>query len=155
MALAEATCTYLTDTIQAYTLFSTHYFELTQLKNNHPTIQNVHLDVSFNQDKLVFLYQVKPGASARSYGIEVAALAGVPEVVLALARERLGALGNITAPLPHGRGSDIIADGRGSDFKQAVVQRLTQINPDVLTAREALTLIYELKELLTCPVSTV
>lgn len=89
MALAEATCIYLTQTLQAFTLFSTHYFELTELSNTLPALQNIHMDASLSQGHLTFLYQVKPGPTARSYGLEVARLAGLPEEVLSLAASRL------------------------------------------------------------------
>ena len=90
MALAHACCVYLAETIRALTLFSTHYFELTQLPDHYPQIRNSHLAASLTADKLVFLYKVEPGATNRSYGLEVAALAGIPAAVLTLAKAHLG-----------------------------------------------------------------
>jgi DNA mismatch repair protein MutS len=90
MALAHACCVYLADTIRAFTLFSTHYFELTQLPEHYPQIRNIHLAAALTAGKIVFLYHVEPGATNRSYGLEVAALAGIPDAVLTLAKAHLG-----------------------------------------------------------------
>ena len=89
MALAYACCAYLADTLRAFTLFSTHYFELTELPDTYSQIRNVHLAATLSEGKIVFLYQVEPGATNRSYGLEVAALAGIPNEVLLLAKQRL------------------------------------------------------------------
>ena len=89
MALAYACCAYLASTIKAYTLFSTHYFELTSLPEVHPCIRNVHLDATLINNSIAFLYHVLPGAASCSYGLEVAALAGIPSTVLKLARDHL------------------------------------------------------------------
>lgn len=89
MALAHACCAYLADTIRAFTLFSTHYFELTDLPNQYPQIRNIHLAATLSTGKIIFLYQVAPGATHRSYGLEVAALAGIPSPVLAMAKNHL------------------------------------------------------------------
>lgn len=90
MALAHACCVYLANTIRAFTLFSTHYFELTQLPTLYPQIRNIHLAASLTDGKIVFLYHVESGATNRSYGLEVAALAGIPDAVLTLAKAHLG-----------------------------------------------------------------
>ena len=89
MALAYAACAYLANTIKAYTLFSTHYFELTELEQEYPCIQNVHLKATISNEVLVFLYHVEKGATHCSYGLDVAKLAGVPDEVLALAKHHL------------------------------------------------------------------
>lgn len=90
IALAYACCVYLADTLRAMTLFSTHYFELTQLPSQFSQIRNIHLAASLAAGKITFLYQVEPGATNRSYGLEVAALAGLPDAVLTLAKAHLG-----------------------------------------------------------------
>lgn len=92
MALASACCAYLATQIRAYTLFSTHYFELTKLPNEITEIQNAHLSATISHEKIVFLYQVEPGPTDRSYGLEVAALAGMPRDVLQLANHYLRTL---------------------------------------------------------------
>ncbi len=89
VALANACCLYLAETVQAYTLFSTHYFELTALADTSSHIQNVHVDATLTDGKIVFLYQIKEGPASESYGLDVAALAGIPAAVLAHAREHL------------------------------------------------------------------
>ncbi len=92
MALASACCAYLAQKTQAYTLFSTHYFELTKLPENIPCIRNAHLSATFINGQIVFLYRVEPGPTDRSYGLEVAALAGMPKDVLTLAHHYLRTL---------------------------------------------------------------
>lgn len=89
IALAYACCVYLADTLRALTLFSTHYFELTELPNQYPQIRNIHLAASLAAGKIVFLYHVEPGPTNRSYGLEVAALAGIPNAVLDMAKTHL------------------------------------------------------------------
>lgn len=89
MALAHACCVYLADTLRALTLFSTHYFELTQLPDCYTQIRNIHLAAALTAGKIVFLYHVEPGPTNRSYGLEVAALAGIPDAVLTMARAHL------------------------------------------------------------------
>ena len=89
MALAYACCAYLANTIKAYTLFSTHYFELTTLPQAFPCVRNVHLAATLTNGGIAFLYHVEPGHASRSYGLEVAALAGIPAEVLTLAHQQL------------------------------------------------------------------
>jgi DNA mismatch repair protein MutS len=89
MALAHACCAYLANHIQSYTLFSTHYFELTTLPQLYANIRNVHLDATLHDGKIIFLYHVQNGATDRSYGLEVAALAGIPSEVIAMAKNTL------------------------------------------------------------------
>lgn len=89
MALAYACCAYLANTVKAFTLFSTHYFELTTLPLEHDSVRNAHLKATLTDEGILFLYQVEPGPASRSYGLEVAALAGIPKEVLTLARSHL------------------------------------------------------------------
>lgn len=89
MALAYACCAYLANTIKSLTLFSTHYFELTSLPDEYKCIKNMHLSAAMSNDKIIFLYNVEPGPANKSYGLEVAALAGLPKEVLKMARVRL------------------------------------------------------------------
>lgn len=94
MALAYASCVYLARRIKAFTLFSTHYFELTQLPKLWPCIRNVHLQASVDTGKIVFLYHLKEGPTNQSYGLEVAQLAGMPTEVVQMARNHLSHLQN-------------------------------------------------------------
>ena len=89
LALAWATATTLVDKIRAFTLFATHYFELTALAESYPAVVNVHLEVTEYGDEVIFLYQVKDGAASQSYGLQVARLAGLPQEVLDLAHQQL------------------------------------------------------------------
>lgn len=89
LALAWACACYLNQPIQAYTLFATHYFELTQLATESDSIENVHLDAVEHHEHIVFMHQVKTGAANRSYGLQVAALAGVPKQVIEQAKQKL------------------------------------------------------------------
>jgi len=139
MALAFATCIWLANTIKAYTLFSTHYFELTDLPSQYDCIRNVHLQATITQETIVFLYQVKNGAANRSYGLEVAKLAGMPKGALQLAKEYLQTLqteaGNQTiTPITVEKPSPIL-------------DLLKTIDPDTLSAREALDFLYQLKKM--------
>jgi DNA mismatch repair protein MutS len=89
MALAFAICRHLLDKNRALTLFATHYFELTQLARDYPQLANVHLDAAEHGEKIVFLHAVEDGPANQSYGIQVAALAGVPNSVVRTARNLL------------------------------------------------------------------
>ncbi len=89
VALAHACCLYLAETIKAYTLFSTHYFELTTLADTSTHIQNIHVDATLSSGQIVFLYRIKNGPASESYGLDVAALAGIPNTVLKHARTHL------------------------------------------------------------------
>ncbi len=89
LALAWACAVHLAGTVRAFTLFATHYFELTRLPTEQPGIANVHLDAIEHGDTIVFRHQVQEGPASRSYGLQVAALAGVPPVVIQQARQRL------------------------------------------------------------------
>ena len=138
MALAYACCAYLANTVKAYTLFSTHYFELTTLPEQFACIRNIHLQATLANGGIVFLYKVEPGHASRSYGLEVAALAGIPADVLALANQHLQQVQQqqpqdkpIHAPQQH----------------SAIVRELAAIEADHLSARDALDFVYRLKAL--------
>jgi DNA mismatch repair protein MutS len=89
LSLAWASAVELSQNIKAYTLFSTHYFELSKLENSFDNIKNVHLKVHEHQGELIFLHKVEPGAASQSYGIQVARLAGIPDKVLHQAKLKL------------------------------------------------------------------
>ncbi|KTC83010.1 DNA mismatch repair protein MutS [Legionella cincinnatiensis] len=140
MALAYASCTYLATTIKAYTLFSTHYFELTNLPQQWPCIRNVHLQASLDTGRIVFLYRVEPGYANRSYGLEVAELAGIPTEVLKIAHAHLK---QMQTDLPASQAQPKIQ----MHPRPPILQELAQLDPDRLTAREALDLIYRFKNM--------
>ena len=142
LSLAWACAVDLAMRVRACTLFATHYFELTQLPEDHDGIVNVHLDATEHDDRIVFLHAVQPGAADRSYGLHVAALAGVPDTVIRNAQARLEELErtphtpmSVTPQIPLFQASD----------HQPVVDRLEQLDPDNLSPREALQALYELQ----------
>ena len=145
MALAYATCAYIAQHIKSYTLFSTHYFELTQLPQQFPCIKNQHVKATVNQNRIIFLYQIEPGAANRSYGIEVARLAGLPEAVLNLANDYL------SHHIDQGSQSSSYVPNLSIDLpdklytSSPIIDLIERIDPDTLTARDALELIYQLK----------
>ena len=140
MALAYACCVYLAKTVKSYTLFSTHYFELTTLPQTVTCIRNVHLQAKLANNTLVFLYKVENGHASRSYGLEVAALAGIPADVLQLANQHLQHVQQ--SPISQQR-SEVV----NAPPCSAVSRALAGVNADQLTAREALDLVYRLKAL--------
>ncbi|MHB1572883.1 MAG: DNA mismatch repair protein MutS [Acidithiobacillus ferrooxidans] len=127
----------------ARTLFATHYFELTEL--DLPGLRNAHLDALTQDDQVVFLHRVESGPAAQSYGLAVARLAGVPDPVVQRARQRLRQLEESSrSSLSH------TAPAQLSLFQAAphpAVYRLSQVEPDQLSPRQALDLVYALKEL--------
>ena len=138
MALAYASCAYLASKIKAYTLFSTHYFELTHLAQEFDCIRNVHLQASIASGKIIFLYRVMHGPANKSYGLEVAELAGIPGDVLKLAHSYLNNIKDKKQPTVKSLPAQLPP-------RSALEKELAQIDPDRLSAREALDLIYKLK----------
>ncbi len=149
LALARACAEWLARETQAFVLFATHYFELTALAGELPGVANVHLDATEYGDELVFLHSVRDGPADRSYGLQVARLAGVPQPVLALARDYLAELEARPAPAAHSRGGDDEAAPMQLGLFQAaphpLIERLRQLDPDELSPRQALELVYRLK----------
>ena len=99
LSLAWASAIHLLENIGAWTLFATHYFEMTAIPETHHTAINVRLDAIEHKDKLVFMHTVKEGPANRSYGLQVAQLAGVPKGVIEKARVRLKQLENREATI--------------------------------------------------------
>lgn len=142
-ALAYAACAWLANTLKAFTLFSTHYFELTDLAAACPNICNVHLQATVASGNIVFLYQLQPGASDRSYGLEVAKLAGIPDQVLTLAQDYLDGSAQRSTP----ENPTVLEAKQAPPLQESsLVTMLREINPDTLSARQALDLLYRLKE---------
>jgi DNA mismatch repair protein MutS len=147
LSLAWACAHYLAQGIRAFTLFATHYFELTALEDEILTVKNVHLDATEHGDKIIFLHSVQPGAANQSYGIQVAQLAGVPRSVIQRAKEKLQILEQ-QAYQHYTVNSDVPAQQDlfvATTQDHAVVVRLRETNPDQLTAKEALDLLYLLR----------
>ena len=136
--------------LRAYTLFATHYFELTVLPESEPLVANVHLNATEHNERIVFLHHVLPGPASQSYGLAVAQLAGVPEAVIHRAKEHLGRLETTSLPheliparagepsIPHQ--SDLFAS-----LPHPVLDEIARTDIDGLTPRQALELLYTLK----------
>jgi len=152
LSLAWAAAVELAQSVKAFTLFATHYFELTMLPEQCPTMANVHLDATEYQDHIVFLHNIKEGPASRSYGLQVAKLAGIPTAVLSAAREKLtelergkktgatGLHGALQAPAPSPQ-----TDLFGGTAPHPVVELLEALDVDDLSPRVALQKLYELK----------
>ncbi|MCA1245294.1 DNA mismatch repair protein MutS [Massilia sp. MS-15] len=161
LALAWAIARHLIETSRSFTLFATHYFELTQLPEAHPSAANVHLSAVEHKDSIVFLHAVQDGPASQSYGLQVAQLAGVPPAVIRAARKHLARLESqaldstpqldlFAAPCAEDAdapaGPAAAGDGDGTQ-ESALKHALDAIDPDALSPREALEQLYELKRL--------
>jgi DNA mismatch repair protein MutS len=152
MALAFAICRHLLERNRCLTLFATHYFELTLLANEYADLANVHLDAIEHGERIVFLHAVEEGPANQSYGIQVAALAGIPSSVLKAARRQLREFEQRASINP--LQPDLFASALSSAAEaqepptSPAIDRLRAIDPDRLTPREALDALYELKALL-------
>ncbi len=144
LSLAWATANHIARRVRAFTLFATHYFELTSLAETLDGVANVHLDATEHGDRLVFLHAVKPGPASRSYGLQVAQLAGVPREVIASARAHLEQLERASAATRAVATPDQLPLGPPAS---AALERLDALDPDRLSPREALEQLYELKRL--------
>jgi len=147
LALAWAIARHLVEKNASYTLFATHYFELTALAQEFREVANVHLDAVEHKDRIVFLHAVEEGPADRSYGLQVAALAGVPKPVIRQARKYLEVLE--AQSLRRGGQDDLFLNEKKQEGPEADALReaLQAVNPDELTPREALELLYRLKKL--------
>ena len=148
LSLAWACAENLAKKIQAFTLFATHYFELTQLPESVSHIQNVHLDAIEHDDTIIFMHKVNEGPANQSYGLQVAQLAGVPKNVIQAARKKLHLLENqsvknqMKSDTSHQQG-DLFA----SQQDHPLVDAFAEIDPDELTPKQALEALYRLAEL--------
>ncbi|GAB1425135.1 DNA mismatch repair protein MutS [Thauera terpenica] len=148
LALAAAIARQLLEKNRSLTLFATHYFELTRLNADYPECANVHLDAVEHGHRIVFLHALEEGPASQSYGIEVAALAGIPAAVIRDARRRLRALEN--REIHAGPQADLFADlpeAEPEALSHPVLSELASIDPDALSPREALERLYALKRL--------
>jgi len=146
LSLAWACAAHLAANTRAFTLFSTHYFELTALAEHHPTIRNVHVEAVEHGHRIVFLYRVRSGPASQSYGLQVAALAGIPRAVIDAARTRLRLLEDEyrreAGPEP-GQGSMFEAPATSDPLRE----QLAQVDPEDLSPRAALEMLYRLVSL--------
>jgi DNA mismatch repair protein MutS len=147
LSLAWATAVELATRIRAFTLFATHYFELTTLAEEHAGIANVHLDAVEHGDHVVFLHAVREGPASQSYGLQVARLAGVPRAVIERARSRLRRLEQGAVRQAEAISPQLPLFGAEAQASPAL-EALRAVEPDALTPREALEALYRLKGML-------
>src|SRR5690606_923463 len=156
LALADACARHLASVNRSYTLFATHYFELTALAEPGSGIANVHLDAvehrgADGNESLVFMHAVKDGPADRSFGLQVAALAGLPKQVVKRARARLAELEQQGRNEPRTQlaAEDLDAPRQIGLFapKHAALEALAALDPDDLTPKQALEALYRLKSL--------
>ena len=140
LALAWACASHLAQRVKAYCLFATHYFELTALPEHCDSVENVHLDAVEHGEQIVFMHALKEGPASRSYGLQVAQLAGIPLQIIKHARERLEEMESNSA-LP------VAATPQNDMFRldNAVLDELRLLNPDEMTPRQAQEALYRLK----------
>jgi DNA mismatch repair protein MutS len=147
LSLAWACAQHLARSTRAFTLFATHYFELTTLAAELEGCANVHLDATEHADKLIFLHTVKEGPANQSYGLQVAALAGVPQKVIIAARRYLRELERRSAathgPRPQ---QELLLELPAEPTEHDVVRKLRELDPDAMTPKEALDALYALKK---------
>ena len=159
LALAFAIARHLVEKTRAWTLFATHYFELTQLAADHAECANVHLGAVEHGKTVVFMHAVEPGPASQSYGIHVAALAGIPPAVLREAKRRLVELEQravAAAPQPDlfsavpmlaQAGDAVLPAPTFEPEEHPAIAALQTLDPDELSPREALDRLYALKRL--------
>ena len=147
MALAFAICRHLVEKNRALTLFATHYFELTLLANEYPDLSNVHLDAVEHGEKIVFLHAVEEGPANQSYGIQVAALAGIPSSVVKAAKRQLREFEQRASINPLQPDLFAAMPEPAEPEPHPALDRLAELDPNELTPKQALEALYELKSL--------
>jgi len=148
LALASGIATYLHDKSQSYCLFATHYFELTEFAASHRAAVNVHVSAAESGNDIVFLHEIQPGPANRSYGIQVARLAGMPSSVLNHAKHTLATLEN---DAQNARAQVDLFAQPPQDIDQGpspLQATLAGMDPDQMSPREALDALYALKKLI-------
>ena len=147
LSLAWAAAHYMGETANAFTLFATHYFELTVLAQELSACSNVHLDATEHNGELVFLHSVKPGPANQSYGLQVAALAGVPKDVIRRAKTYLKTLESQRASLGDSPQGQLALTVDETVVDDALRDAVDDMDPDSMSPREALAALYKLKDL--------
>ncbi|MDR0806468.1 MAG: DNA mismatch repair protein MutS [Enterobacteriaceae bacterium] len=150
LSLAWSCAENLANKIKAMTLFATHYFELTTLPDRMEGVENVHLDAVEHGDTIAFMHSVQSGAASKSYGLAVAALAGVPKEVIKRAKQKLKELESLSVNAANSttEGSQMaLLASAAEEEKSPAVETLENLDPDTLTPKQALEWIYRLKDL--------
>ena len=146
MALAQAIIEYIHQKVKAVTVFSTHYHELTSLEGKLKRLKNIHVDATEENDKVIFLHKVKDGAASKSYGINVASLANMPKSLILRAKEILTNLekqNKLEAAPPTLFDFNEVVDNKDEPL---VIKKLKELEPDDLSPKEALMMLYTLKK---------
>ncbi len=146
LSLAWAIARHITEKTRSYTLFATHYFELTRLSDDLPQIANAHLDAVEHHDKIVFLHALEDGPANQSYGLQVAQLAGVPRAIINAAKKRLTQLEN-QSPGNASQADFFSAPVPAEPEIHHALLALQNIKPDELSPKQALELIYQLRKM--------
>lgn len=158
LSLAWACAEWLAKKAQSLTLFATHYFELTSLPTQLKGVANVHLDALEHNDTIAFMHSVQEGAASKSYGLAVAALAGVPKQVIQRAKQKLASLEQISQQTTHQQDNpqgDLLLQINTQNVAQnpplatpsALAQAVNSLDPDEFTPKQALEMLYQLKKL--------
>ncbi|BCM25642.1 DNA mismatch repair protein MutS [Methyloradius palustris] len=151
LALAWAVAKQLLEKNRSYTLFATHYFELTRITEDYKQAANVHLDAVEHASNIVFLHSVEEGPASQSYGLQVAQLAGIPKSVVTSAKRKLAQLelNQIAQQSPSAQGDMFVSAEQVPELvSHPVISELETIEPDELTPKQALEMLYKLKTLL-------
>ena len=152
LSLAWAAAAHLAERTGAFTLFATHYFEMTALPEQYNNAVNVHLKATEHDERIIFLHSVEEGPANQSYGLQVAQLAGVPPSVIAQAKAQLAQLEQHSNPAPRPVKTTSAPAPQQNDLfaatSSAVEEALADISPDDITPRQALDLLYTLKSLM-------
>ena len=157
LSLAWACAEWLAKKIRSLTLFATHYFELTVLPEQVQGIGNIHLDAIEHNDTIAFMHAVQKGAASKSYGLAVAALAGVPQQVIKLAKQKLAQLEKLSQQnanqqiqdlrLLNQRQGELAFDQAEDENKEMLLNMLQELDPDELSPKQALAYLYQLKKM--------
>ncbi len=147
LSLAWSCAEHLSEVNQSYSLFATHYFELTQLPELFDSIYNVHIDAIEHNEKIIFLHAVKEGPANQSYGLQVAQLAGIPKSVIAHAKLKLKQLESEAMQTKPTDQQSQLGLALEEEISHPSVEYLENVEPDELTPKEALEILYKLKSL--------
>jgi len=148
LALASSIARYLATHNNSFSLFATHYFELTGLSEELSNVKNVHVSAVDHKDEIVFLHSIQDGPASQSYGIQVAKLAGIPRKIIDLAKNELRRLEQINAT--SGMQTDLFSQTEtepSNTLGQEVLERISDVDPNELTPKEALELLFELDQI--------
>ncbi|MBB1488405.1 DNA mismatch repair protein MutS [Oceanospirillum sediminis] len=153
LSLAWACAAHLAGKLRAYTLFATHYFELTSLPEQMDGVINLHLNATEHNDNIIFMHKVQPGPASQSYGLQVAKLAGIPIHVVSQAQDKLVQLEQQEnqAELcrePQAAYTPVQNDMFAIAEPEPALEKLDELNPDDMTPRQALDMLYELKAMM-------